>query len=240
MPGTPARAPARRARPRGPAGARRTVGLRLWPRRSARPAGPRRWLRLLRITLVVVVIGGVLNVLTPPWVFRIGNRFTPATMWDGYGTVHASGGGGYLLYTHLQGGLNVGRYGPGGCDDVSGCSNLRGSARLCTQRGAVYSFGLNGVISTWWSTDGAPASLTLRPSQARSLPAGFVFVFTGSWRGAALPVTNRDSSFTEVFAPDGAIRWAPSTRDSGTAAVTLRAGTAAAFTRACRALSARG
>jgi len=189
--------------------------------------------------LVVVVAGGAVNVLTPPWVFHIGNRFTPATMWDGYGTLNASNGGSYVLYTHLQGGLNVARYGPGGCDDVSGCSNIRGSARLCTERGAVYSFGLSGVVSTWWSTDGAPASVTLRPSAARSMPAGFVFVFAGIWRGPVLPVTNRDSSFTEIFAPDGAVRWATSTRDAGTAAVTLHPGTAAAFAQACRALSAR-
>jgi hypothetical protein len=187
---------------------------------------------------VLVVAAGAVNVLTPPWVFHIGNRFTPATMWDGYGTLHASDGGSYVLYTHLQGGLNVSKYGPGGCDDVSGCSNLRGSARLCTERGAVYSFGLSGVVSTWWSTDGAPVSITLRPAPARSMPAGFVFVFTGIWHGPVLPVTNRDSSFTEVFAPDGAIRWTASTSNAGTAAVSLHAGAAAAFARACRTLTA--
>ena len=259
MPGTPATAPDRENRAPRP---RAAVRLPPWQRRSgpprdrkrpgrsghpggpdragrpprARGAGGWRWLRLLRLVPVLVVAGAVVNFLAPPWVFHIGDRFTPATMWDGYGTVHASDGGNYVLYAHLQGGLNVSRYGPGGCDDVSGCSNLRGSARMCTQRGAMYSFALRGVVSTWWSTDGAPASITLQPSPLRSMPAGFVFVFAGIWRGPVLPVANRDNSFTEVFAPDGAIRWTTSTRDAGTAAVALHAGTAAAFAHACHAL----
>ncbi len=208
--------------------------------RSSRPGRPRskRLLPLLRLGLLVVVVVAVVNVLAPPWVFHIGGRFTPATVWDGYGTVHASNGGDYVLYAHLQGGLNIARYGPGGCDDVSGCSNLRGSARLCTQQGKTYSFALDGVVSTWWSTNGARTSITLRPSPPRSMPAGFVFVFAGVWRGATLPVANRDNSFTEVFTPDGTIRWATSTRNAGIATATLRAGSSLAFAGACRALSA--
>jgi hypothetical protein len=187
-----------------------------------------------------VVAVAALNLLTPPWVFHIGNRFTPATMWDGYGTVHASGGGRYLLYVHLQGGLNISRYGPGGCDEVSGCSNLRGSARLCTPAGTAYSFALDGVVSTWWSTDGAPATVTLRPAPPRSLPSGFVFVFTGIWRGTTLPLVNKDNSFTEVFARGGAVNRDPSasTRDTGPATATLRAGTSQEFAGACHALAA--
>ncbi|HKB31894.1 MAG TPA: hypothetical protein VKD26_13805 [Streptosporangiaceae bacterium] len=226
---TPAKAPDRQDRQVGPRRQRRAD-------RPPRTRGWRRTLRLLRLGLVLVVAGAVVNLLTPPWVFHIGNRFTPATMWDGYGTVHASNGGAYVLYTHLQGGLNVSRYGPGGCDDVSGCSNVRGSAKMCTERGAVYSFALAGVVSTWWSTDGAPTSITLQPNPPRSMPGGFVFVFSGSWRGTALPVASDDNSFTEVFAPGGAIRWTTPTRDAGGAAVTLRAGTSADFARACGAL----
>jgi hypothetical protein len=201
-------------------------------------AVPVKVLRLLRLVIVVVAVGAALNILTPPWVFHIGNRFTPATMWDGYGSLHASNGGDYLLYTHLQGGLNLSRYGPGGCDAISGCANLRGSARLCTRRDATYTFALSGVVSTWWGTDGAVVSITLQPSPARSMPGGFVFVFTGAWRGRILPVTNKDNSFTEVFAPDGTIRWATSTADAGSASVTLHAGTSGAFARACRTLAA--
>jgi hypothetical protein len=212
------------------------------PRARARsprpgPSRPRRLLRLLKFWLVAVVAVVAVNVVAPPWVFHIGDRFTPATVWDGYGTVRASNGGDYVLYTRLQGGLNISRYGPGGCDDVSGCSNLRGSARLCTEAGKTYSFALDGVVSTWWGTNGARTSITLRPSPS-SMPAGFVFVFAGIWRGTALPVANRDNSFTEVFAPDGAIRWAPSTQDAGAATVTLRAGSSVGFAGACRALSA--
>ncbi|MGE5292410.1 MAG: hypothetical protein ACM3ML_35530 [Micromonosporaceae bacterium] len=214
--------------------------------RSRRDRGPsragrsRHWRlrRLLWLGLVAMVAVAVLNFLTPPWVFHIGDRFTPATMWDGYGTVHASDGGEYVLYAHLQGGLNISRYGPSGCDEVSGCSNLRGRARLCTARGTTYSFTLDGVVSTWWGTDGAPISITLRPIPPRSLPSGFVFVFSGIWRGARLPLVNRDNSFTQVFTPDGAVNWTTPTRNVGHAAATLRAGTSQEFASACHALAA--
>jgi hypothetical protein len=212
--------------------------------RSPRPGRPPRpgllagrLPRLIKLGFVAVVAVTALNLLTPPWVFHIGNRFTPATRWDGYGAVRTSNGGHYVLYVHLQGGLNISRYGPGGCDEVSGCSNLRGSARLCTAAGTAYAFALDGVVSTWWSTDGAPVFLTLRPSPPNSLPGGFVFVFTGIWRGTRLPLANKDNSFTEVFAPGGGVNWASSTRNTGRAATTLRAGTSKEFAAACHALA---
>lgn len=238
MTSTTSKAPAR-SRPRRSS---RSRWFR-WSRRdrgSSRSSRSRRWRlpRLLRLVLVAVVAVALLNLLTPPWVFHIGNRLTPVTMWDGYGMVHASDSGEYVLYAHLQGGLNISRYGPGGCDEISGCSNLRGSARLCTARGTAYSFALEGVVSTWWGTDGAPTTITLRPVPPRSLPSGFVFVFNGVWRGAHLPLANRDNSFTEVFAPDGAVDWATPASNVGHAAVTLRAGTSRQFEAACHTLAA--
>jgi hypothetical protein len=56
--------------------------------------------------------------------------------------------------------------------------------------------------------------------------------------GADLVLTDHDNSFTEAFTPRGAIRTVTSTADAGTAAVTLRYGSSAAFARACRALAA--
>lgn len=200
--------------------------------------GRRRLLsRLLKGALLFVAAAIVLNLAMTPWVFHIGDRFTPTTMWDGYGTVHATNGGEYVLFTHLQGGLSVSSYSGGGCDQVSGCHNLRGSARMCTRRRAIRIFTLSGAVSTWLSTDGARTSISLQPSPARSMPSGFIFVFSGVWRSAELPVANTDNSFTEVFAPDGTIRRVTSTRDTGSAAVTLRPGTDAGFATACRALA---
>ena len=56
--------------------------------------------------------------------------------------------------------------------------------------------------------------------------------------GADLVLTDHDNSFTEAFTPRAAIRTVTSTADAGTAAVTLRYGSSAAFARACRALAA--
>ena len=71
------------------------------------PAGDRRrrGLWLLRGLLALVIAVFVLQVALNPWIFHIGDRFTPLTAWDGYGTVQASNGGHYLLFTHLQAGL---------------------------------------------------------------------------------------------------------------------------------------
>lgn len=180
--------------------------------------------------LLLVTVG-----LTP-WAAHIGGRFTPTLTWDGYGTVQASDGGSYVLFTHLQGGLV--RSGTGlACDTFSGCDSLQGSARLCGRGGAVETFRLRGEVHAWWSTDGARTSVDLTGGTPRSLGSGWVVAFSGRWHGPDLVLADHDNSFTEAFTPRGAIRAITSTADAGTAAVTLRYGSSAAFGRACRALA---
>jgi hypothetical protein len=201
---------------------------------------PRRRRRnLLRLVAVVAAVFIVLNVGLTPWVFHIGGRFTPDTTWNGFGTVRATNGGVYVLFTHLQGGLFVSNRGHLACSQFSGCDNLKGSAKMCTRTGAMRTFSLRGTVHTWWSTDGAAASITLQPNPEKAMPDGFIFVFSGIWRGERLPVKNTDSSFTEVFRPDGTVRFVTSTQDAGTASVTLAAGTDAGFMAACHELAAR-
>lgn len=205
-----------------------------WPRRGSRPLAGRRppRARALLLTLAAAIL--VVYVVPTPWALHIGGKFTPLERWNGYGSVRASDGGRYVLYTHLEGGL-IG----GGEDEPScssrGCDTLHGSAKLCAENGRTYSFTLTGAVHSWWSTDGAGTSVDLTGNE---LPDGWVVAFKGRWHGPLLPLSSPDNSFTEVFTRAGAIRHVTSTADAGTAELTLRNGTSDAFKQACRALAA--
>jgi hypothetical protein len=76
--------------------------------------------------------------------------------WDGYGTVRASSGGTYLVFTPAgrpglqpqrgylppvhppQGGPVSNRSGGIVCDSFSGCDTLKGNAMLCGRNGAAF------------------------------------------------------------------------------------------------------
>ena len=197
------------------------------------PTGRRRrrftWFRLLLILVIVLL---AVYVVPTPWALHIGGRFTPLETWQGYGTVQASNGGHYVLYTQLRGGIVAGD-GHLSCSG-RGCDSLFGSAKLCTESGKTYSFGLTGGVHSWLSTNGARTTVDLTGSQ---LPDGWVVALHGVWHGPALALYSPDNSFTEVFTPRGAIRTVTSTADAGTAHTTLRYGTTAGFAAACHTLA---
>jgi hypothetical protein len=190
------------------------------------------------LSIVLLLLVGQIGL--SPWVLHIGGRFTPTMSWSGYGTVTATNGGRYVLFTQFRTGLFLATAEAGGLAcSRRGCDDLTGTASMCTPGGATYTFALAGQVHTWLSTEGARTGLQLTGSQPRALPDGWVVAFTGKWHGSALTVATPDNSFTEVFTPRGAIRTTTSTADAGTAAVTLRPGTGDDFTRACGALTAR-
>jgi hypothetical protein len=174
----------------------------------------------------------VANLAATPWVLHIGGQPTPLDKWTGYGSVQASNGGHYLLFTSIRGGLLADSYDIGGCSQLHGCDNLRGSAKICTERGTSYDFQITGQIHTWLNTAGARTSLDLSGG-----PLRHGIAFTGAWHGPVLRVSNTDNAFTRTFAPAGAIRPHPHAATDGHATAALRYAPAAAFTAACRALS---
>jgi hypothetical protein len=187
------------------------------------------WLKgLLALVIALFVIEIGLN----PWTFHIGDRFTPLTVWDGYGTVRASNGGRYVLFTRLQGA------GLSSACRFTRCQTLRGSAKICTERGSTYTLQLLGSVHAWWTTDGASTSLDLKDVKSGPLPAGSVISFKGSWHGPRLVVADTGSSLTKVFTPRGVVRHTAATPGAGHASVILRYGSSAAFDQACRALAA--
>ena len=171
---------------------------------------------MLRIVLIAFVALFLAEFVPAPWAFHIGSRFTPLGQWDGYGPVQASDGGRYLLFTHLQGGVFA-HGGRPGCFLHGGCNTLRGSAKLCTQSGRVYSFTLTGTMHGWLTTDGSATSIGLSGGSPAPLPPGLVVAFHGIWHGPVLPVASTDGSFTEAFTPAGAVRKAASAAHAGTA-----------------------
>jgi hypothetical protein len=210
------------------------------PRGSTPPAAePARGSQhiVLRIVLIAFVALFLAEFVPAPWSFHIGSRFTPLGQWDGYGPVQASDGGRYLLFTHLQGGVFA-HGGRPGCFLRGGCNTLRGSAKLCTQSGRVYSFSLTGKLHGWLTTDGSATDINLSGGSLAPLPPGSVVAFHGIWHGPVLPVASTDGSFTEAFTPAGTVRKSMSAAHAGTASGTLRNGSAAAFGQACHALAA--
>ena len=186
---------------------------------------------LLKAVLVAAIVLALADLVTTPWVFHIGDRFTPLTEWDGYGPVHASNGGHYLLFTHLQAGIRGRECG------IFSCDTLHGTAKICTSRGSVYTLDVTGKVHAWWSTDGAKTTLGLRNVKSGPLPHGWVIALSGVWHGARLVAASPDNSFTEVLTPGGVIRHTTSTADAGQASVALHFGSSAGFDRACHVLS---
>jgi hypothetical protein len=185
--------------------------------------------------LVLVIVLAVLYVAPNPWALHIGGRFTPAETWEGYGEVHASNGGRYVLYLNLRGGLlNSTDDGSLSCSG-RGCDSLGGHANLCTTSGKTYTFFLYGDVDSWWSTDGAQTTVDLTNSPP--LPDGWVVALRGAWHGPNLQLASPDNSWTEVFTPAGAIRTTTSTADAGMATTTISYGSHDAFEAACEALA---
>jgi hypothetical protein len=197
---------------------------------AVRKRGPLGWGSLLVLMVVVLF---VVYVGLAPWALHIGGRSTPSREWNGYGQVVASNGGTYLLFTHLEGGVQdpAGRHGGLGRRDT-----LHGTAQLCTRSGATYTFKLTGSVDGWWSTDGAATRIGLSGGTPTRLPSGWLVALHGIWKGPALELTSPDNSFTTVFTPRGEIRRITSTADAGTARVTLQFGSEAEFAAACNAL----
>jgi hypothetical protein len=191
----------------------------------------------LRLVLIVFVVLFLLVFVPAPWAFHIGSRFTPVGPWDGYGPVQASNGGRYPLFPHIPGGI-IGRAVRPGCTFHGSCGTLRGSAKLCTESGRVYSFGLSGTMHGWLTTDRSPTDIDLSGGSPVPLQHGQVVAFHGVWHGPALPVASTDGSFTAAFTPAGTIRKVTANAGAGTASGTLRSGSSAAFDQACHALAA--
>jgi hypothetical protein len=140
---------------------------------------------------VVVVI--LLMLALYPWAFRIGGRFTPLSIWTGYGRLHSASGAKSGLFVRLWFHMPRGR----------GGSNLRGSALLCTPQGRTYSYDLSGqVLKAWQSTEGKTTVLYLAGPQDDKNNRGFEL--RGVWSNGSLEMDDR-GTMRRWFLPDGSL-----------------------------------
>ena len=140
---------------------------------------------------VVVVI--LLMLALYPWAFRIGGRFTPLSVWTGYGRLHSASGANSALYVRLVFHMPRGR----------GGSNLRGSALLCTPQGRTYSYDLDGrLLRAWQSTEGKTTVLYLAGPQEDKSSRGFEL--RGVWRNGSLEMDDR-GTMRRWYMPDGSL-----------------------------------
>ncbi|HLW55109.1 MAG TPA: hypothetical protein VKW06_19930 [Candidatus Angelobacter sp.] len=129
-----------------------------------------------------------------PWAFNIGGRFSPWTMWNGYGKLQSSTGATYGLY--LQFWLKPHR-GPGPSN------NLQGNAILCTPKGMTYKYQLGANVTKAWSTtEGKTTYVYLyRPKGSQQLEG---IDFVGVWRNGELVLDDK-GNMRMSFKPDGTL-----------------------------------
>lgn len=140
---------------------------------------------------VAVVI--LLMLALYPWAFQIGGRFTPLSIWTGYGRLHSASGANSALYVRLWFHMPRGARG----------SNLRGSAMLCTPQGRTYSYDLSGqVLKAWQSTEGKTTVLYLAGPKDDKNNRGFEL--RGVWSNGSLEMDDR-GTMRRWFLPDGSL-----------------------------------
>lgn len=196
--------------------------------RTKREAGK---LRTIPGLLLALVMLGVLLFGLYPWAFNIGGRFTPWTVWNGYGKLQSSTGGSYALY--MQFWLRPHR-GPGASN------NLQGNAILCTPKGMTYKYQLGADVKQAWSvTEGKTTYVYLyRPKGSQQLEG---IDFVGVWRNGELVLDDK-GSMRMSFTPDGSLAgkgWKTVSPSKEHVWGTIGYGTEDGFQAVCEAVSGR-
>jgi len=150
-----------------------------------------------RHPFVVILIGILLLfavVMTIPWAFHIGGRWTPLLTWWGSGKLFTKRGIEYPLFVMFHPSSHFSRLRLDGRRPTSG---VQGSACLCTSPGVSQYLELTGTIYDGWrSTEGSLIDFRLieptivNVGQAR---AGY-FDLAGKWQGPVATVLERQFS----------------------------------------------
>ena len=162
---------------------------------------PRGRLRLGCISGLVfcLLIVAATFAIIAPWSFHIGGRMTPLLIWQGVGRLQDSTGATYGLYAMFY-------PSPRSTSKLGGPSyhmGIRGSAKVCTAAGAVFSFRLGGGLrGGWLDTNGSRMNFYL-DEWPRTKPRRH-FELIGNWDGPVLPLDDQKSMFM-YFLPDGSL-----------------------------------
>jgi hypothetical protein len=168
-----------------------------------------------------------------PWAFNIGGRFTPWTVWSGYGKLQSSTGASYGLYVRFW----LTPYHGHGAGN-----NLRGDALLCTPKGITYAYNLQGNIkNAWTTTDGKSTDLYLSVPQGGTQKPLRGFDLHGVWRNGELVLDDK-GNMRLAFRADGSASpkgWIPRSPSSEHAWVTLAYGDKDKLQTVCAAIKSR-
>jgi len=140
------------------------------------------------LLLVLLLLAGVL--LTNPWAFHIGGRWTPLTWW-GSGRLVTKRGIEYPLFVMLYPSAHFSRLHLDGRRPTGG---VQGTACLCTSPGVSQYLKLSGTIYDGWrSTEGSLIGFRLlEPTivDVGQTRAGY-FDLVGRWQGPDLVMEDR-------------------------------------------------
>lgn len=151
--------------------------------------------RLAMFFLVLVLCGAVLYavvIVTDPWSFHIGGRWTPLLSWRGSGKLLTKNGIEYPLFVYFYPSSHFSQLRLDGLRPTGG---LQGSAWLCTSRGVTQRLELSGTIyGGWRSTEDSLMAFRLLEPRIINVGQGQGFFdLTGRWHGPELVMDDRGS-----------------------------------------------
>jgi hypothetical protein len=210
------------------------------PPATQTPTKPRRscLLGIIFVIVIAVVIGFGITAIVSPWGFFMGGRFHPYPQWQGWGRLHSSTAGDFVLFVSMVPGRTARNGGP----------QVKGSGILCTPRGERYELRVSGEFERHFGLDFQGKMVWLGMSSSSFSARNFggdrrpKLHLQGKWQNPNL-VMDDQGSLSYAFEPDGALykgdfKNRPNSRE--TVAVTLNEGNKADFEGACQAVKRAG
>ncbi len=139
--------------------------------------------------LGVVLVYGVV-VVTAPWAFHIGGRWTPLLMWRGTGKLLTKDGIEYPIYIYFYPSSHFSHLRR---ESLRPTGGLQGYGWLCTSPGVAQRLELSGTIyGGWRSTEGSLMAFRLLEQKIFDIGQrrGF-FDLAGTWHGPELVMDDR-------------------------------------------------
>jgi hypothetical protein len=188
-------------------------------------------------TVAAVIFGFAVTALFTPWGFFMGGRFHLYPQWQGWGRLHSSTAGDFVLFVRIV---------PGG-DARHGGPQVKGSGVLCTPRGEKYNLRVGGEFERHFGLNFQGKSVALGMSNSSFVDrqmgrylAPKIQLF-GKWDNPNL-VMDDQGSLSHAFEPNGSLytgnfKNRPNSREI--VQVTLREGPRSDFDAACAAAKVR-
>jgi hypothetical protein len=192
---------------------------------------------LLGIIVAIVaalVFGFGITAISSPWGFFMGGHFRLYPQWQGWGRLHSSTAGDFVLFVRLVPGRSARHGGP----------QVAGNAVLCTPRGEKYDLNVSGEFENHFGLDFQGRKVWLGMSSSSFVARNFggdrrpKLHLQGKWDNPNL-VMDDWGSLSQAFERDGSLytgnlKNLPKSRE--TVPITLSEGSKADFEQACRAV----